>query len=119
MTGCSSLIGPRIGSGGSTLHILRELQLRHGAAQLASWRVLLIHAGGYSKRLPSHSCSGKIFSPLPIETSGGGGAYQVKLETKVHTKVRPTRAFSWLKAFTFKTLLRPLGEIFANLHFKL
>ena len=119
MTGCSSLIGPRIGSGGSTLHILRELQLRHGAAQLASWRVLLIHAGGYSKRLPSHSCSGKIFSPLPIETSGGGGAYQVKLETKVHTEVRPTRAFSWLKAFTFKTLLRHLGEIFANLHFKL
>ena len=73
VTSCSSLIGPRIGSGGSTLHILRELQLRHGAAQLASWRVLLIHAGGYSKRLPSHSCSGKIFSPLPIETAGGGG----------------------------------------------
>ena len=88
VTSCSSLIGPRIGSGGSTLHILRELQLRHGAAQLASWRVLLIHAGGYSKRLPSHSCSGKIFSPLPIETFGGGGAYQVKLETKVHPKVR-------------------------------
>ena len=73
VTSCSSVIGPRIGSGGSTLHILRELQLRHGAAQLASWRVLLIHAGGYSKRLPSHSCSGKIFSPLPIETAGGGG----------------------------------------------
>ena len=34
--------------------------------------MLLIHAGGYSKRLPSHSCAGKIFSPLPIAASDGG-----------------------------------------------
>ena len=63
--------GPRIGSGGSTLHILRSLKTRYGA-DMDKLRTLLIHAGGYSKRLPSHSCSGKIFSPLPIAASDGG-----------------------------------------------
>ena len=67
--------GPRIGSGGSTLHILAQLKDQYGAS-LESWRILLIHAGGYSKRLPSHSCSGKIFSPLPVMT-GRGGPYQM------------------------------------------
>ena len=63
--------GPRIGSGGSTLHILRSLKMRYGA-EMDKLRMLVIHAGGYSKRLPSHSCSGKIFSPLPIAASDGG-----------------------------------------------
>merc|ERR1719400_1581201 len=43
--------GPRIGSGGSTLHILSRLEEKYGA-RLEDWRILLIHAGGYSKRLP-------------------------------------------------------------------
>ena len=30
-------------------------------------KILMIHAGGYSKRLPSHSCTSKIFSPLPMK----------------------------------------------------
>merc|ERR1719232_55463 len=63
--------GPRIGSGGSTLHILRSLKMKYGA-EVDKMRMLVIHAGGYSKRLPSHSCSGKIFSPLPIAASDGG-----------------------------------------------
>ena len=67
--------GPRIGSGGSTLHILAQLSRQFGA-RLDNWRILLIHAGGFSKRLPSHSCSGKIFSPLPVMT-GRGGPYQM------------------------------------------
>ncbi len=28
---------------------------------------MVIHAGGYSKRLPSHSCSSKVFSALPVD----------------------------------------------------
>ena len=36
----------------------------------------MIHAGGYSKRLPSHSCSGKIFSPVPVSPTKGG-CYQM------------------------------------------
>jgi len=67
--------GPRIGSGGSTLHILSHLKTLYGD-KMDKWRILLIHAGGYSKRLPSHSCSGKIFSPLPI-AAGKGGPYQM------------------------------------------
>jgi len=67
--------GPRIGSGGSTLHILTKLRHDFGE-KINSWRIIIIHAGGYSKRLPSHSCSGKIFSPLPIHT-GKGGPYQM------------------------------------------
>ena len=68
--------GPRIGSGGSTLHILTQLSDQYTEDQLEQWRILIIHAGGYSKRLPSHSCSGKIFSPLPVEATTGG-CYQM------------------------------------------
>jgi len=67
--------GPRIGSGGSTLHVLAKLKADFGV-EMDKWRIIIIHAGGYSKRLPSHSCSGKIFSPLPIHT-GKGGLYQM------------------------------------------
>jgi len=67
--------GPRIGSGGSTLYILTKLRREFGS-EIDKWKILIIHAGGYSKRLPSHSCSGKIFSPLPIHT-GKGGPYQM------------------------------------------
>jgi len=67
--------GSRIGSGGSTLHILKKLDSIY-PSRLYEWRVLIIHAGGYSKRLPSHSCTGKIFSPLPIST-GEGLPYQM------------------------------------------
>ena len=68
--------GPRVGSGGSTLHILALLEAKY-PGKLDQWKVLIpheltesyinyrkvliLHAGGYSKRLPSHSCSGKIF----------------------------------------------------------
>ena len=63
--------GPRIGSGGSTFHILTKLRQDFGD-EIDNWKIIIIHAGGYSKRLPSHSCSGKIFSPLPIHTGKGG-----------------------------------------------
>ena len=75
--------GPRIGSGGSTLHILRQLREEFGE-RLESWRVLLIHAGGYSKRLPSHSCSGKIFSPLPVRTERGGPYQMLDLKLAMY-----------------------------------
>lgn len=68
--------GPRIGSGGSTLHILEHVD-RLYPGRLEEWKILIIHAGGYSKRLPSHSCAGKIFSPLPISCGPGGLPYQM------------------------------------------
>ncbi len=57
--------GKRIGSGGATLGALRALQ----AAVPGDWtakRVLLIHAGGDSRRLPWANVIGKLFVPFPL-----------------------------------------------------
>ncbi|MHC4983561.1 MAG: fucose pyrophosphorylase domain-containing protein [Planctomycetota bacterium] len=75
--------GRRVGSGGSTLHCLIELLNRRPAASdggaagprrwreiLSALRVLIIHAGGDSKRLPAYSHCGKIFMPLPGDSDG-------------------------------------------------
>ena len=69
--------GRRIGSGGSTLQCLAEVLRREsqpGAdlsdsqraeAVLGRLRILIVHAGGDSRRLPAYSPCGKIFIPLP------------------------------------------------------
>lgn len=54
----------RVGSGGSTLSVLRVLKHRYGDYQ--SRRFLVIHAGGDSKRCPQYSSVGKLFSPVPM-----------------------------------------------------
>ena len=54
--------GVRIGSGGATLSVLKWLDEQGG------WegkRVLVIHSGGDSKRVPQYSALGKLFSPVP------------------------------------------------------
>lgn len=56
--------GPKIGNGGSTLVVLSFLELCLGQ-EMYKKKILLIHAGGQSKRMPSASCLGKIFSPIP------------------------------------------------------
>lgn len=75
--------GRRIGSGGSTLHSITEV-IRTGRPghcaegdfasiyrnDLANRRVLIIHAGGDSRRLPACNVSGKCF--LPLRASGSG-----------------------------------------------
>ncbi len=85
---------PRIGSGGSTLLVLRELvrrlrlrgtgvppvmegkQSRTGGTPvpreqlLAGQRVLLIHSGGQSRRLPAFAAQGKVFVPVPDPRTG-------------------------------------------------
>lgn len=63
--------GRRIGSGGSTLACLAEVlnRKRRGEASpeeiLSGLRVLIVHAGGDSRRLPAYAAAGKIFLPLP------------------------------------------------------
>lgn len=70
--------GKRIGSGGSTiLCIMRILECElktHRAAGSASFdieqtlkrlRVMIVHAGGDSRRLPAYGPCGKIFIPVP------------------------------------------------------
>ncbi len=58
--------GARVGDGGSTMHVLNQLEQEFGCDRLSSMKIMVVHAGGYSKRLPSHSCSSKIFSAVPV-----------------------------------------------------
>ena len=66
--------GGRVGTGGSTLWALARLVESRGAAAdpaafFARERILLIHAGGESRRLPCYAPEGKLFAPLPLPSS--------------------------------------------------
>ena len=58
--------GQRIGSGGSTLLCLSRI-LERERRRLSELRILIVHAGGDSRRLPAYGPCGKIFVPLPSE----------------------------------------------------
>ena len=58
----------RVGSGGATLSVLRYLKERGG---FEGKRVLVIHSGGDSKRVPQYSALGKLFSPVPHRLPDG------------------------------------------------
>lgn len=60
--------GQRIGSGGSTLYVLQTIYARaqkNFRKAFAGRRILIVHSGGDSRRLPAYSAYGKIFTPLP------------------------------------------------------
>src|SRR4051794_39575566 len=66
------LDGKRIGSGGSTIECLRQILNRELPSfadsatpkdVLSTLRILIVHAGGDSRRLPAYSPGGKIFVP--------------------------------------------------------
>lgn len=62
-------LGRRIGSGAATLNALDSLSLHYGTSAsnvLACKHVLLLHAGGDSKRVPWANPMGKVFLPLPF-----------------------------------------------------
>ena len=59
--------GKRIGSGGSTLAVIRRLKETFGTFD--NRKILVIHAGGNSSRCPQFSALGKIFSPIPTAFS--------------------------------------------------
>jgi galactokinase/mevalonate kinase-like predicted kinase/NDP-sugar pyrophosphorylase family protein len=80
--------GRRVGSGGSTIYcLLRILDLetcvrgkRGVRVDPKTWteilgrlRVLVVHAGGDSRRLPPYGPCGKIFVPVPGESGGAAG----------------------------------------------
>ncbi len=73
--------GKRVGSGGSTICCLLKILSRELAgspglmADPAAWlhvlsklRILIVHAGGDSKRIPAYGACGKIFIPVPGES---------------------------------------------------
>lgn len=78
--------GKRVGSGGATFHVLKYIAQQNqaggehaqesrtegeaapnGAALFKGKRILVIHSGGDSKRVPQYSVCGKLFSPVPRE----------------------------------------------------
>ncbi len=62
--------GGRVGSGGGTVWALSRYVEEAGAASvLGSGSVLLVHAGGESRRLPAYVPEGKLFAPLPAPSS--------------------------------------------------
>lgn len=61
--------GVRVGSGGATLSVLRYIRAREESFD--NLRILVIHSGGDSKRVPQYSALGKLFSPVPRELPDG------------------------------------------------
>lgn len=62
--------GKRVGSGGGTIHLLKELfhfeQAENFNAWLAKEKRVIIHAGGQSRRLPAYAALGKSLLPMPV-----------------------------------------------------
>jgi len=78
--------GKRVGSGGSTLYCLMrvvEAEIRRSGVAatdfpsleriLRGLRILILHAGGDSRRVPAYGPCGKIFSPVPGPPCGESG----------------------------------------------
>lgn len=61
--------GKRVGSGGATLEVLKYLHEQKKSFD--KLRVLVIHSGGDSKRVPQYSALGKLFSPVPHRLANG------------------------------------------------
>lgn len=59
--------GKRVGSGGATLNVLKQIADGRDVREhpFAGKRILVIHSGGDSKRVPQYSVCGKLFSPVP------------------------------------------------------
>ena len=57
--------GRRVGSGGATLNVLRSLVEETKTEDFGNLRILVIHSGGDSRRVPQYSALGKLFSPVP------------------------------------------------------
>lgn len=65
--------GKRVGSGGATFNVLRYLAEQHPDEEhvFSEKRILVIHSGGDSKRVPQYSAESKLFSPVPHELPDG------------------------------------------------
>ncbi|MFO7901729.1 MAG: fucose pyrophosphorylase domain-containing protein [Planctomycetota bacterium] len=73
--------GKRVGSGGSTICCLLEvLSAQQDVRDTDAWRasfgqlrILIVHGGGDSRRLPAYGPAGKVFVPLPCDSDGALG----------------------------------------------
>lgn len=68
--------GKRVGSGGATFNVLKYIAQQDGHTEnhFTGKRILVIHSGGDSKRVPQYSACGKLFSPVLRELPDGRGS---------------------------------------------
>jgi len=66
--------GKRVGSGGATLGVIKYIAEHTGSNDFSGLRILVIHSGGDSKRVPQYSALGKLFSPVPHKLPNGRSA---------------------------------------------
>ena len=65
--------GKRVGSGGATFNVMKYIAEQNEGEEnhFKGKRILVIHSGGDSKRVPQYSAIGKLFSPVPRELPNG------------------------------------------------
>ena len=65
--------GKRVGSGGATFQVMRYIADQEPEREnpFKNRRILVIHSGGDSKRVPQYSALGKLFSPVPHALPNG------------------------------------------------
>lgn len=65
--------GKRVGSGGATFQVMRYIAEQEPEREnpFKNRRILVIHSGGDSKRVPQYSAISKLFSPVPRELPDG------------------------------------------------
>lgn len=61
----------RVGSGGATFGVLKYIVEKDGVESLSKKKILVIHSGGDSKRIPQYSACGKLFAPVARELPNG------------------------------------------------
>ncbi len=63
----------RIGSGGGTLlaihNLLKDYNIKDSLEFFCTHKILILHAGGESRRLPCYAPEGKLFAPIPVGSS--------------------------------------------------
>ena len=62
--------GKRVGSGGATFNALKCIR-ELSNEPFKGKKILIIHSGGDSKRIPQYSACGKLFSPIPRQLPDG------------------------------------------------
>lgn len=97
--------GQRIGSGGSTIFALLKVISREckilGLSELPPGqiekilnrlRILIIHAGGDSRRLPAYGPCGKIFTPIPDQSDSALGNTIFDRQFPIYRELPPSES---------------------------